>query len=610
MEKRTEFNIWYWIVAFFAVIFIQDLIASYRSIAPISYSQFEQYLADGDIASVAVGSDTITGTFETPIDGRSGFVTTIVDPAILERLDDADVEITGVPQNTWIGALLSWVVPAVVFFGLWMFVFRKFAERQGFGGFLQVGKSKAKVYMEKETGVSFADVAGVDEAKAELEEVVDFLKTPEEYGKLGARIPKGILLVGPPGTGKTLLARAVAGEAGVTFFSISGSEFVEMFVGVGAARVRDLFEQARKNAPAIIFIDELDALGRARSSGQMAGGHDEREQTLNQLLTELDGFDPSSGIVLLAATNRPEILDPALLRAGRFDRQVLVDKPDKKGRIQILGVHMKKVTLAPDVDAEKVAALTPGFSGADLANLVNEAALLATRRKADAVTMDDFNNAVERIVAGLEKRNRILNAREREIVAHHEMGHALVAMALPGVDPVHKVSIIPRGIGALGYTIQRPTEDRFLMTREELENKIAVLLGGRAAEKVIYDHLSTGAADDLVKATDIARAMVARYGMDPDLGHVSYDTERTGFLGGGDQSPWLNRRHSEATAERMDAAVKAIIGDIFARTVALLETNRALLEETSRDLLDRETLDEPDLRAIAEKVRTQEVEAA
>ncbi len=610
MEKRTEFNIWYWIVAFFAVIFIQDLIASYRSIAPISYSQFEQYLADGDIASVAVGSDTITGTFETPIDGRSGFVTTIVDPAILERLDDADVEITGVPQNTWIGALLSWVVPAVVFFGLWMFVFRKFAERQGFGGFLQVGKSKAKVYMEKETGVSFADVAGVDEAKAELEEVVDFLKTPEDYGKLGARIPKGILLVGPPGTGKTLLARAVAGEAGVTFFSISGSEFVEMFVGVGAARVRDLFEQARKNAPAIIFIDELDALGRARASGQMAGGHDEREQTLNQLLTELDGFDPSSGIVLLAATNRPEILDPALLRAGRFDRQVLVDKPDKKGRIQILGVHMKKVTLAPDVDADKVAALTPGFSGADLANLVNEGALLATRRKADAVTMEDFNNAVERIVAGLEKRNRVLNAREREIVAHHEMGHALVAMALPGVDPVHQVSIIPRGIGALGYTIQRPTEDRFLMTREELENKIAVLLGGRAAEKVIYDHLSTGAADDLVKATDIARAMVARYGMDPDLGHVSYDTERPGFLGTGDQSAWLNRRHSEATAERMDTAVKAIIDDIFARTVALLDANRALLEETSRDLLDRETLDEPDLRAIAEKVRTQEVEAA
>lgn len=610
MEKRTQYNIWYWVAAFVAVLFFQGVIADWHSVAPISYSQFESYLEQGKVASVAVGQDTIAGRFTAPVDGKSQFVTTIVNPQILDRIDKSGVEITGVPQNTLLGTLISWVAPALVFFAVWMLLFRRFADKQGFGGFLQVGKSKAKVYMEKETGVSFADVAGVDEAKAELEEVVDFLKAPEEYGKLGARIPKGILLVGPPGTGKTLLARAVAGEAGVTFFSISGSEFVEMFVGVGAARVRDLFEQARKNSPAIIFIDELDALGRARASGQMAGGHDEREQTLNQLLTELDGFDPSSGIVLLAATNRPEILDPALLRAGRFDRQVLVDKPDKKGRIQILGVHMKKVTLAPDVAAEKLAALTPGFSGADLANLVNEAALLATRRKADAVTMDDFNNAVERIVAGLEKRNRVLNTREREIVAHHEMGHALVAMALIGSDPVHKVSIIPRGIGALGYTIQRPTEDRFLMTREELENKIAVLLGGRAAEKVIYDHLSTGAADDLVKATDIARAMVARYGMDPDLGHVSYDNERPGFLGTGDQSAWLNRRHSEATAERMDVAVKAIIDDIFARTVALLEANRALLEETSRDLLDRETLNEPDLRAIAEQVRAKKGEAA
>ncbi|MGB0498434.1 MAG: ATP-dependent zinc metalloprotease FtsH [Rubricella sp.] len=602
MEKKTEFNIWYWIVAFLAVIFIQDIVAGYRSVAPISYSQFEAYLADGNVAAVAVGAESITGWFEVPVDGRTGFVTTIVDPAILERLDEADVEITGVPQNTWIGTLLSWVVPALVFFGIWMFVFRKFAERQGFGGFMQVGKSKAKVYMEKETGVSFADVAGVDEAKAELEEIVEFLRDPEGYGKLGARIPKGILLVGPPGTGKTLLARAVAGEAGVTFFSISGSEFVEMFVGVGAARVRDLFEQARKSAPAIIFVDELDALGRARSAGQVAGGHDEREQTLNQLLTELDGFDPSSGIVLLAATNRPEILDPALLRAGRFDRQVLVDKPDKAGRIQILGVHMKKVTLAPDVDAEKVAALTPGFSGADLANLVNEAALLATRCKADAVSMEDFNNAVERIVAGLEKKNRVLNPREREIVAHHEMGHALVAMALPGSDPVHKVSIIPRGIGALGYTIQRPTEDRFLMTREELENKIAVLLGGRAAEKIVYGHLSTGAADDLVKATDIARAMVARYGMDDDLGHVSYDTDRPGFLGTGEQSSWLNRRYSDATAERMDAKVREVIDAVFDRTLTLLDANRDLLKETSRALLERETLGDADLSKIAERV--------
>ncbi|MFN3575952.1 MAG: ATP-dependent zinc metalloprotease FtsH [Tabrizicola sp.] len=603
MERKTEFNIWYWVFAFLAVIFIQDLIAGYRSVAPISYSDFEKYLADGAIASVAVGADRITGTFATPQDGKSGFVTAIVDPAIMERLDAADVEITGVPENTWIGALLSWIVPALVFFGLWMFVFRKFAERQGLGGFMQVGKSRAKVYMEKETGVTFADAAGVDEAKAELEEVVEFLRNPAEYGRLGARIPKGILLVGPPGTGKTLLARAVAGEAGVTFFSISGSEFVEMFVGVGAARVRDLFEQARKAAPAIIFIDELDALGRARSSGQIAGGHDEREQTLNQLLTELDGFDPSVGIVLLAATNRPEILDPALLRAGRFDRQVLVDRPDKKGRVQILGVHMKKVTLAPDVDAEKVAALTPGFSGADLANLVNEAALLATRRKAKAVTMDDFNNAVERIVAGLEKKNRVLNPREREIVAHHEMGHALVAMALPGVDPVHKVSIIPRGIGALGYTIQRPTEDRFLMTREELENKIAVLLGGRAAEKIIFGHLSTGAADDLVKATDIARAMVARYGMDPDLGHVSYDTDRPGFLGNGDQSSWLNRRYSDATAERMDEKVREVLDDVFDRTLAILEVNAALLRESAARLLERETLDEADLSEFTARVQ-------
>lgn len=606
MERKTEFNIWYWVLALLAVIFIQNIVGGARDIAPISYSQFEQFVEDGNISAVAIGADTITGTFETPIDGRSRFVTAIVDPAILQRLDDANIEITGVPENTWLSTILSWVVPALVFFAVWMFVFRRFAEKQGLGGFMQIGKSRAKVYMEKETGVTFDDVAGVDEAKAELEEIVDFLKNPDDYGKLGARIPKGVLLAGPPGTGKTLLARAVAGQAGVTFLSISGSEFVEMFVGVGAARVRDLFDQARQNAPAIIFIDELDALGRSRSAGNHPGGNDEREQTLNQLLTELDGFDPSAGIVLLGATNRPEILDPALLRAGRFDRQVLVDRPDKTGRIAILKVHMKKVSLAADVDAEKVAGLTTGFSGADLANLVNEAALLATRRRARAVTMADFNNAVERIVTGLEKKNRVLNPREREIVAHHEMGHALVAMALPGVDPVHKVSIIPRGIGALGYTIQRPTEDRFLMTREELENKIAVLLGGRAAEKIIYGHLSTGAADDLVKATDIARAMIARYGMEPELGHVSYDTDRPGFLGSGDQSSWLNRRYSEATAERMDRAVREIIEQIFARTVALLEANRPLLERTSAELLERETLDETDLLKVADRVSKQE----
>src|SRR5690242_5166049 len=376
------------------------------------------------------------------------------------------------------------------------------------GGFMSIGKSRAKIYVENKTGVTFADVAGVDEAKAELQEVVEFLKNPKKYGRLGARVPKGVLLVGPPGTGKTLLARAVAGEAGVASFSISGSEFVEMFVGVGAARVRDLFEQARGKAPAIIFIDELDALGRARGAGAM-GGHDEKEQTLNQLLVELDGFDPTTGLVLLAATNRPEILDPALLRAGRFDRQVLVDRPDRIGRVQILRVHAKKIQLALEVDLEQVAALTPGFSGADLANLVNEAALLATRRGAESVSLNDFTQAIERLVAGLEKKNRLLNARERRIVAHHEMGHALVAMALPGVDPVQKVSIIPRGIAALGYTIQRPTEDRFLMDRLELMNRMAVLLGGRAAESLVFDNISTGAADDLAKATEIARSMVA-----------------------------------------------------------------------------------------------------
>ncbi|MQW55156.1 ATP-dependent zinc metalloprotease FtsH, partial [Sinorhizobium meliloti] len=463
---------------------------------------------------------------------------------------------------------------------------------------MQIGKSKAKIYMQIDTGVMFKDVAGVDEAKDELKEIVDFLKDPKGYGRLGGRMPKGILLVGPPGTGKTLLARAVAGEAGVPFFSISGSEFVEMFVGVGAARVRDLFEQARSKAPTIIFIDELDALGRARGIGPMAGGHDEKEQILNQLLVELDGFDPSAGLVLLGATNRPEILDPALLRAGRFDRQVLVDRPDKHGRMQILDVHLKRAKLAADVKSEQIAALTPGFTGADLANLVNEATLLATRRKADAVTMADFNNAIERIVAGLEKRNRLLNPREREIVAYHEMGHALVAMALPGVDPVHKVSIIPRGIGSLGYTIQRPTEDRFLMTKEELENKMAVLLGGRAAEWIAFGHLSTGAADDLVKVTDIARAIVARYGMTEDVGHVALERDRRSLLTREPLYGPRERDYSEATAAMIDEQVRRIVEHAFHRTVALLKEQRPTLERAAKLLLEQETITEDELREI------------
>jgi cell division protease FtsH len=468
---------------------------------------------------------------------------------------------------------------------------------------MSVGKSKAKVYVESDTKVTFDDVAGVDEAKDELHEIVAFLKDPQSYGRLGARIPKGVLLVGPPGTGKTLLAKAVAGEAAVPFFSINGSEFVEMFVGVGAARVRDLFEQASAKAPAIIFIDELDALGRARSgTAGMVGGHDEREQTLNQLLAELDGFDPSKGVVLLAATNRPEILDPALLRAGRFDRQILVDRPDKIGRVAILKVHMKKVQIAPDADPETIAALTTGFSGADLANLVNEAALLATRRRGVSVSLDDFTQAIERIVAGLEKRNRLLNPVERKVVAFHELGHALVAIALPGVDAVHKVSIIPRGIGALGYTIQRPTEERYLMTRSELTDKICVLLGGRAAEKLVFGHLSTGAADDLAKVTDIARSMVTRYGMDETLGYVVYDSQKSSFLGQGDGTTWLDRRFSEDTARDIDEAVRKIVDEAFVRTTGILRQNRALLERCAEVLLQKETLSAEEIGALTKDI--------
>jgi cell division protease FtsH len=441
-------------------------------------------------------------------------------------------------------------------------------------------------------------VAGVDEAKEELKEVVEFLKSPDSHGRLGAKIPKGVLLVGPPGTGKTLLARAVAGEAGVPFFSISGSEFVEMFVGVGAARVRDLFEQARKKAPCIIFIDELDALGRARGAFSL-GGHDEKEQTLNQLLVELDGFDQQAGIVLLSATNRPEILDPALLRAGRFDRQVLVDRPDKVGRVAILKVHARRVRLADDAKLDEIAALTPGFTGADLANLVNEAALIATRRSAEAVTAADFTAAVERIVAGLEKKNRLLNPHERKVVAHHEMGHALVAMALPGTDPVHKVSIIPRGIGSLGYTIQRPTEDRFLMTRAELDNKLTVLLAGRAAESICFGEVSTGAADDLKKATDIARSIVTRFGMDETLGNVSYEEEPSPFLGMLPGAPQATPRYSDDTTHKIDEAVRTIIQSAFGRAITVLKERRDALEAAAKLLLERETLDQGALAPFA-----------
>ncbi|WP_221985638.1 ATP-dependent zinc metalloprotease FtsH [Rhizobium laguerreae] len=607
MNRKTRFNISYWIIAFLLLAAFQSFFATTHQIARIPYSQFETDLKDGKIAEVAVSDNFIQGRYKQPQNERPFFVTTRVEPDLAEQLRQYGVVVTGQIESTFLRDLLSWLIPVALFVGVWMFMIRRMGGGLG-GGLMQIGKSKARIYVQTDTGVTFNDVAGVDEAKDELKEIVDFLKDTAGYGRLGGRMPKGVLLVGPPGTGKTLLARAVAGEAGVPFFSISGSEFVEMFVGIGAARVRDLFEQARAKAPAIIFIDELDALGRARGIGSMTGGHDEKEQTLNQLLVELDGFDPSTGLVLLAATNRPEVLDPALLRAGRFDRQVLVDRPDKSGRLQILGVHLKKVKLAADVSPEKVAALTPGFTGADLANLVNEAALLATRRRAEAVTMADFNDAVERIVAGLEKRNRLLNPREREIVAYHEMGHALVAMALPGVDPVHKVSIIPRGIGALGYTVQRPIEDRFLMTREELENKMAVLLGGRAAEWIVFGHLSTGAADDLVKVADIARAIVTRYGMTDKLGHVALEKDRRSLLGAdrlyyGPQE----RDYSDETAARVDEEIRRIVDHVFDETVALLGQRREILDRSARLLLEKETLDERELQVLVDTVEQPEL---
>jgi cell division protease FtsH len=613
MEKNQQFSIWYFFAAFLLIVALQDYLAP-PHVDNLPYSDFKAFLRSGKIAEVALGEGVITGTLSndgageglspktterlaTLSKGPHPFTTVRVDdPALVADLEAAKVPFAGRVESKWLPALLSWIVPALVFFALWSFLTKRMSGQQGMGGFMSVGKSRAKVYMETDTKVTFDDVAGVDEAKEELGEVIGFLKDPERYGRLGGRVPKGVLLVGPPGTGKTLLARAVAGQAGVPFFSISGSEFVEMFVGVGAARVRDLFEQARKRAPAIIFIDELDALGRARGAYPM-GGHDEKEQTLNQLLAEMDGFDSSAGVVLLAATNRPEILDPALLRAGRFDRQVLVDRPDRRGRVQILNVHLKKVKLASDADPEKIAALTPGFSGADLANLVNEAALLATRRGADAAGLDDFTAAIERIVAGLEKRNRLLNPLERKVVAYHEMGHALVALSLPGVDKVHKISIIPRGIGALGYTIQRPTEDRFLMTREELENKMAVLLGGRASEHLVFGHLSTGAADDLAKATDIARSMVMRYGMETKLGHVSYEGESARFL---DVPQTMTRRHdfSEEVAREIDRAVKAILDAAFENATRVLAQQRSILDRGSTLLLEKETLNEENLRAL------------
>ena len=597
-------DILYFIAAGLATLFIANLWStSDDHNKAIPYSEFRQLVEKNAVTDLVVGPTTISGTYRAKSKAGEAqhFNTIRVDPLIAADLERKAITFTGEPPPGLLENVVSWLLPLVGFGLLWMFLLRPMMGGMGgmSGGLMSVGRSKAKIFAETDVKITFADAAGVDEAKQELAEVVGFLKDPETHGRLGARVPKGVLLVGPPGTGKTLLARAVAGEAGVRFFSITGSEFVEMFVGVGAARVRDLFKTAREQAPAIVFIDELDALGRARGIDIPGGGHDEKEQTLNQLLAEMDGFDPSAGIIVLAATNRPEILDPALLRAGRFDRQVLVDRPDRKGRVEILRVHLKKIHIAPGLDIEAIAALTPGFTGADLANLVNEAALVATRRKADETTLDDFTQAIERIVAGLEKKSRILSPREREIVAHHEMGHALVAMALPGTDPVQKVSIIPRGIGALGYTMQRPTEDRFLMSQSDLANRVAVLLGGRAAESLVFLEVSTGAADDLARATDIARNMVVRFGMTPELGQVAYEPETGSFLAG--QTPaWRPRAYADGTAEAIDHAVKALIEAAFQTARGVLERNRAVLETAAHELLARETLGPVDLAKLTE----------
>ncbi|OQC28754.1 MAG: ATP-dependent zinc metalloprotease FtsH 4 [Deltaproteobacteria bacterium ADurb.Bin072] len=593
LEKHYKFSIWYVLIGIWVVLLVQNYIAHMFVVKTIPYSQFLNLLKDGKVTEIAISENQIQGKMKDEAGELVDFKSVRVDPELSQMLDQYKVTFKGEVEPTFFRDLLSWVLPILIFIGVWYFLMKRMAGQQP--GFMSLGKNKAKIYMENELKVRFTDVAGVDEAKQELVEVIDFLKNPDKFGELGGRIPKGILLVGPPGTGKTLLAKAVAGESGVPFFSMSGSDFVEMFVGLGAARVRDLFTQAKGKAPCIIFIDELDALGKARGVG-MTGGHEEREQTLNQLLVEMDGFDPKVGVILMAATNRPEILDPALLRPGRFDRHVLVDRPDRTGRVEILRVHLRGIKAGDDVDVERLAAMTPGMVGADLANLVNEAALLAVRRGRKLVGMSEFEEAVERIVAGLEKKNRLINAREREIVAHHEMGHAIVALSLPGTDPVHKISIIPRGIAALGYTMQVPTDDRFLMSKTELMNKIATLLGGRAAEELVFSDVSTGAHNDLSRATDIAKSMVKEYGMSGVLGQVylSHD-RRNQFLDLGQQP---RGDYSEATAQAIDAEVKEIISAQYKVALEILNERKDVLKNGAGILLQKEKIDGEEIRAL------------
>jgi cell division protease FtsH len=586
-RRKFHFSIWYFIMAVLLASLIHDYL-TIRQVNKIPYSDFKRYVAEGKVNHLILKPQEIAGTLSQDEKGRKDlpFITVRVDdPELVKLLDEKKIDYTGRYQSKWLASLLSWILPLVFFIFIWRFLI----GRMGGGpqGVLSMGKARGKIYAEREVGITFADVAGIEEAKQELAEIVEFLKTPEKFTRLGGKIPKGVLLVGAPGTGKTMLAKAVAGESGVPFFSLSGSDFVEMFVGVGAARVRDLFGQAKENAPCIIFIDELDALGKARGISPM-GGHDEREQTLNQLLVEMDGFDPNTGVIIMAATNRPEILDPALLRAGRFDRHVAIDRPDVRGRKAILKVHMKGVKLDKEVDIAKVAALTPGFVGADLANLVNEAALLSARGDKKSVGMAEFQEAIDRIIGGLEKKNRMMNEKEKKIVAYHESGHALVAMTVPTADPVNKVSIIPRGIAALGYTQQLPTEDRYLMTKEELLDRLCVLLGGRVAEEIVFKDISTGAQNDLQRATDIARSMVTEYGMSEKLGLVTYAKERrplfldTGF------SP--AKEYSDETAKEIDDEVERLMSEAHDRVKQSLSEKREELEVLAQTLLQKETI--------------------
>jgi cell division protease FtsH len=599
MEKHQKFSMWYVLLGIWVVLIIQNALFSAFSVKTIPYSEFLKALNENRVTEVAVTSNMIQGRFKDTKDSSDQgqlFRTVRVDPEISELLSGHDVKFKGEVESTFVRDLLSWVIPVFLFVGIWFFMMKRMQGQQP--GFMSLGKNKAKIYMQDEVGVRFDDVAGVDESKQELKEVIEFLKEPGRFTAIGGRMPRGVLLVGPPGTGKTLLAKAVAGESGVPFFSMSGSEFVEMFVGLGAARVRDLFTQAKAKAPCIIFIDELDALGKARGIGGM-GGHDEREQTLNQLLVEMDGFDPQVGVILIAATNRPEILDPALLRPGRFDRQVLVDRPDRKGREAILQVHLKKIKYDETLDIEKLANMTPGMVGADLANIVNEAALLAVRRGKERAGMPDFQEAVERVIAGLEKKNRVINPKEKKIVAYHELGHAMVAMSLPGTDPVQKITVIPRGIAALGYTMQVPTEDRFLMGKSELENKIATLLGGRAAEEIVSGDISTGAHNDLSRATDIARSMVKEYGMSK-VGQVYYASNRRAqFLS---LLPEGTGEYSEATAEVIDREINAIISAQYDRALDILRGKRGILEKSVSILLEKETIEGGELKALMAEV--------